>query len=163
MSRVVVGRRWRSTVTSDIDRRAIEVASGLLDRTLPKSAWTHEGHVLACVALVRTGGPVDALATLRAAIPPYNEATGVANTATGGYHDTLTVYYVWAVHRLVAAGLDTAVVLLDESVARDGPLAWWPRDVLMSTRARSAWLPPTVVPEGWDPAEPGPHEWYDPV
>ncbi len=85
----------------ELDRRSTHVAGGLLDRTLPKAEWTHEGHVLTCIALVRALGPADALATLRAAIPAYNEATGVANTSTSGYHDTITVYYVWAVDRLV--------------------------------------------------------------
>ncbi|HRE03322.1 MAG TPA: hypothetical protein PLV68_18640, partial [Ilumatobacteraceae bacterium] len=85
-----------------LDERAMQVASGLLDRSLPKAEWTHEAHVLACIALVRSLGARDALAALRAGIPPYNEATGVANTPTGGYHDTITVYYVWAVAGLVA-------------------------------------------------------------
>jgi len=122
---------------------ADQVATRLLDRTLPKPEWTHEGHILACVSLVRRLGAADALEVLRAAIPPYNEATGVANTPTGGYHDTITVYYVWAIDVLLAADLSVAQLLSDPLVERTALLAWWDRDVLMSPGARASWLPPT--------------------
>jgi hypothetical protein len=122
---------------------ADQIATRLLDRTLPKPEWTHEGHILACVSLVRALGAAEALAVLRAAIPTYNEATGVANTPTGGYHDTITVYYVWAIDLLLAAGLPGAELLADPLVERTALLAWWDKDVLMSPGARASWLPPT--------------------
>jgi len=122
---------------------ADQVASRLLDRTLPKREWTHEGHILAAVSLIRRLGAPEALAVLRAAIPPYNEATGVANTASGGYHDTITVYYVWAIDLLLAEGLSVAELLAHPLVERTALLAWWDSDVLMSPGARASWLPPT--------------------
>jgi hypothetical protein len=123
---------------------ADQVATGLLDRTLPKPEWTHEAHILACVSLVRRFGAAEALAVLRAAIPPYNESTGVANTTTGGYHDTITVYYVWAIDLLLAEGFMVAELLAHPLVERTALLAWWDKDVLMSPGARAAWLPPTT-------------------
>jgi len=122
---------------------ADQIAMGLLDRTLPKPEWTHEAHILACVSLVRRLGAAEALAVLRAAIPPYNEATGVANTPTGGYHDTITVYYVWAIDLLLTAGRSVTDLLADPLVERTALLAWWEKDLLMSSAARAAWLPPT--------------------
>lgn len=122
--------------------RADRVAAGLLERTLPKPEWTHEGHLLACMSLVRRHGAAEALRLLRGAIPPYNDSTGVANTSTGGYHDTITVYYVWAVDRLLAAGLTAAEILADPLVERTAALVFWDREVLMSPLARAAWTPP---------------------
>jgi hypothetical protein len=138
----------RSTTRSDdrpVDHllgRADQVAAGLLDRTLPKPEWTHDGHLLACISLVRRHGAVEALRVLRGAIPPYNVATGVANTPTGGYHDTITVYYVWAIDRLLARGLTTEEILAHSIVERTAAFAHWDRDVLMSPAARAAWMPP---------------------
>lgn len=157
------------------------IADGLLDRTLPKSRWTHEGHLLACIALVRRLGPTEALVVLRAAIPPYNVATGVANTTTGGYHDTITVYFVWAVARLLqldphpvprsahtpCGGLGppgnggmmtTAGVLGHPSVEREALFAWWERETLFSAAARLGWRPPTLAGDGG----PAPTEWLQP-
>ena len=136
---------------------ADQIAAGVLDRTLPKARWTHEGHLLACVSLVRSHGPADALRILREAIPRYNEATGVANTTTTGYHDTITVYFVWAIDRLIDAGLPTAEIVADDSVERTALLAWWDRETLMSPPARAAWVEPTLAGEG-----DAPMEWLQP-
>jgi hypothetical protein len=132
---------------------ADRIAAGVLDRSLPKSRWTHEGHLLACTSLVRRHGPVDALRILRDAIPRYNEATGVANTATSGYHDTITVYFVWAIHRLVDAGSANSDVLLHPLVDRRALLEWWDPATLMSPAARAAWVEPTRAGEGVAPME----------
>lgn len=135
--------------------RADQVAAGLLDRTLPKPEWTHEGHLLACISLVQRHGAVEALRVLRNAIPPYNVSTGVANTPTGGYHDTITVYYVWAVHRLLTQSVTADAILADPRVERTAALAHWDSEVLMSPEARAAWLPPQrAADDGSMPNEP---------
>lgn len=138
---------------------ADQVAAGLLDRTLPKPRWTHEAHLLACISLVRRHGPAAALRILRASIPRYNEATGVANTTTGGYHDTITVYFVWAIDRLLGDGMDTASVLRDPAVERTALLAWWDRETLMSPTARARWVAPTMTV---GIAHANPTEWLQP-
>src|SRR5207302_5895415 len=72
---------------ADIDR----IGRGLLDRTLPKPEWTHAAHFAAALWLLRRRPDL----TLEAAMPPmiraYNEATGVPNTDTDGYHETITL------------------------------------------------------------------------
>ena len=135
-----------------------KVADHLLARTLPKSRWTHEGHLLACISLVRRYGAADALAMMRAAIPPYNESTGVANTPTSGYHDTITVYFVWAIARLVDAGASTSVMLWHPTCEREALLSWWDRATLMSPAARAAWTPPALAGDGGE----APREWLRP-
>lgn len=125
--------------------RADQVAAGLLDRTLPKPEWVHDAHLLACISLVRRHGAAEALAILRRAIPPYNEATGVENTPTRGYHDTITVFYVWAIDRLLAEGLTAGEILVSPMVTRSAPLAWWDRHTLMSPAARAVWTPSVLV------------------
>ena len=145
----------------ELARLADEVAALVLARTLPKPRWTHEAHVLVCASLVRRRGESEALSILRNAIPRYNEATGVANTATGGYHDTLSVFYVWAVNQLLTAGFTVAELLCDDSVDRNAALAWWDRETLFSTDARAHWVAPTLADGcGAAPAEPGYSDGY---
>lgn len=134
---------------------ADEIAEMVLACTLPKPRWTHEAHLLTCASLVRRQRPVGALRVLRQAIPRYNEATGVANTPTGGYHDTLTVFYVWAVNGLLTQGCTITQVLHDPSVDRHAALRWWDRDTLFSVDAREHWVAPTLAVEtDVGPAEP---------
>lgn len=127
-------------MTLDPDR----VLEGVLDRTLPKPEWTHEAHVAACWAAVRRHGVSGALALLRDGIQRYNEATGVANTPTSGYHETITRYYVAAVGRI--ADRPFAEVVTDPTVSRDGPLVHWTRDALFTPEARADWVAPDLVP-----------------
>ncbi len=68
---------------ADIER----IGRGLLDRSLPKREWTHAAHFAAALWLLRAEGAA-AHARMPPAIRAYNEATGVANTDSGGYHDT---------------------------------------------------------------------------
>ncbi len=144
-----------SDAGSELTRLADELADMVLARTLPKPRWTHEAHLLVCASLVRCHGDSEALSILRKAIPRYNEATGVANTPTSGYHDTLTVFYVWAVNRLLAMGLTHTQLLHDESVDRQAALSWWDRETLFSVDARVHWVRPTRAGDAHvAPAEP---------
>lgn len=120
-----------------------ELADGLLAGTLPQAEWTHAGHVRATYALVRRLGAADALAALRAAIPRLNEAHGVANSDTGGYHETLTVLYASAVADAVARGLDADQTTAE--VGRDLPDGFWSRTVIDAPRARRAWVEPDLA------------------
>ena len=132
-----------------------EIADMMLACTLPKPRWTHEGHVLACVALTRRYGALEALKILRTAIPRYNNSTGVENTTSSGYHDTLTVYYVWAVDRLNERGCDVVAVLADATVDRRAALAWWESATLLSVEARAHFVSPNLIGDrGAAPSEP---------
>lgn len=134
-----------------LDAEASRIADGLESATLPRTEWTHRAHVLAAAALVRRHGGAEALARLRLAIPRYNEATGTANTDTSGYHDTLTVFYTWAIERLVAGGLSTLAILWHPLTSPTAPRSWWDRETLFSPEARRSFVPSTLALPG-DPA-----------
>ena len=63
-------------------------------RTLPKNEWTHQAHLRVGLWHALQYPDAAALDLLRARISAYNEATGVANTAQSGYHETITRFYV---------------------------------------------------------------------
>ena len=46
-------------------------------------------------------GPDAALDHVRDGIRAYNAAPGIVQTPTGGYHETITRFYVWLVSRAV--------------------------------------------------------------
>ncbi len=114
---------------------------------LPKPQWTHEAHVVVCRATLQRMGPADALDHLRRAIRAYNETTGVANTDTSGYHETLTAYYVGAVDAASPTSLDELVA--HPACARTAPLRHWSRARLFSVEARRAWAAPDLEPLCW--------------
>lgn len=133
---------------------AIErIASGVIDRTLPKSDWTHAGHFAAALWLCRHRRDLAHGEEIRKLISRYNEATHTANTDTGGYHHTITL----ASMRAAADHLDRyspaialPVVLSDLLSSRYGHPDWllvhWSRDLLFGVAARRDWIAPDLTP-----------------
>lgn len=138
------------------DDAIARVGEGLLALTLPKSEWTHEGHCVAAVWLTMRRPDMDLARDLPAIIRAYNEATGTANTDSGGYHETITQFYIRAVRhavdRLAPASLSEtcAAVLASDFAARDFPLRFWTRETLFSVDARRRWVDPDRAPLAFD-------------
>jgi hypothetical protein len=133
------------------DAEIERIARGLIDRSLPKSSWTHAAHFAAALWLLRWGG-AHAASNMPLFIRAYNEATGVPNTDTSGYHETITFASLRAARAWLAdrpgVPLHTALrELLASPLGRsDWLLAYWSRPVLFSVAARRAWVEPDVGP-----------------
>ncbi|WP_334161203.1 hypothetical protein [Phenylobacterium sp.] len=128
----------------EIDR----IGRAMADRTLPKAEWTHAAHFAAAVWLLAEPGR-DAPAEMPGLIRAYNAATGVANTDTEGYHETITQ----ASLRAAAAALqgrtrsEALAGLLAGPCGRSGwLLAHWTKPRLFSVAARRAWVEPDLAP-----------------
>jgi hypothetical protein len=63
------------------------IGRGVLDLSLPKPRWTHAAHFATALWFRQD---LDASRAMPRLIRAYNEATGVANTDTEGYHETIT-------------------------------------------------------------------------
>jgi hypothetical protein len=134
---------------SDADIDAI--GRGVSDRTLPKPQWTHAAHFAAAL-WVLTRPEMDATRDMPGLIRAYNEATGVANTDTSGYHHTITLASLrvardWLAHR----GQRPLHALLNDLLAgdhgrSDWPLEYWSKPVLFSVEARRSWIEPDLRP-----------------
>jgi hypothetical protein len=132
---------------SQIDR----IGRGLLDRSLPKVEWTHAAHFAAACWLLRRQD-MHAMCTMPGLIRAYNEATGVANTNTSGYHETITVASLRATRAWLATRMDRALhealneLLASEYGRSDWLLAFWSRPLLFSVAARTTWVEPNLQP-----------------
>jgi len=116
------------TINSDEDVRRI--LRGICDHTLPKTDWTHAAHFAAAIAILRDP-KFEAFEDMPKIIQAYNEATGVQNTDTGGYHHTITI------------------VSLLEFGQSDWVLEYWSEEVLFSKAARKTWVPPNLTTPGF--------------
>jgi hypothetical protein len=123
----------------------------LLDRTLPRSAWTHAAHFAAALWLLRRQG-LGAMRVMPPLIRAYNEATGVANTDSSGYHETITIASLRAAHAWLRdrPGVAEYLVLNEMLKTPIGRSDWlfrhWSKPVLFSPAARAAWVEPDLEP-----------------
>ena len=110
--------------------------------------WTHEAHLITCWVALQRRTPGETLAFLRQAIQEHNCGVGITNDDESGYHETLTVYYVTAVHN---ADAPTPEALYDvPTCGRKAALDYWSRDVLFSVEARRGWVEPNLGPLPWE-------------
>jgi hypothetical protein len=122
--------------------------------TLPKPDWTHAAHVAVCAAQAWGGGTVDEVfLAMKRGIVAYNTAVGTANTATSGYHETLTRFWAGVVvAHLRAAAPPSRLEAVRSAVATLGAArglhrAHYSFDVVADRRARAGWVPPDRAPE----------------
>jgi len=114
---------------------------------LPKAAWTHEAHVaMGACYVVRYGS--SAVDELRRGIKRHNAAVGTLDTATSGYHETLTCFWTGVVSRLVKACSDPwlAARRAVEKVGRERDLhrLYYSADVVRDAKARASYVPPDL-------------------
>jgi hypothetical protein len=120
-------------------------------RTLPKPRWTHHAHLLVGLWYLSKHAPEQALDIVRERIRAYNEAVGTANTDEGGYHETLTRFYLEGIAAHVARHGEQPLggllqLLLKSPLARsDWPLTYYSRERLFSVRARREWVEPDLL------------------
>jgi hypothetical protein len=137
------------------DDEIISIGRRVLDRTLPKSAWTHAAHFAATVWMLRCRPDLDASIALPQAISAYNESTGVANTDTSGYHETITQASLRAARAFVERDGSSSLfeicnAILGSPLGRsDWPLEYWTRYRLFSTEARKMWVDPDIGDLPW--------------
>ncbi len=125
------------------------IARGLIARTLPKSGWTHAAHFAAALWLLRDRGDA-AFHAMPPLIRAYNESTGVANTDSSGYHETITraslrLARAWLAERsCMPLHAALAELLAGPHGRSDWPLTYWSRERLFSVAARRSWVEPDL-------------------
>ncbi|MEM6630227.1 MAG: hypothetical protein AAF694_11180 [Bacteroidota bacterium] len=125
-------------------------------RTLIKSDWTHEAHLIVAVWYVWSYSYDEALKRVREGIFCYNEAVGTVNSDSSGYHETLTQFWLklanWYVDRHTFSSLPAACkgFLASQFCDKGFPLIYYSRDLLFSVEARKRWIAPDLRPLSFD-------------
>jgi hypothetical protein len=134
------------------DEEIAAIGAGLLDLSLPKAQWTHAAHFAAALWLMSCRRDLHAERDMPGFIRAYNEATGVANTDTEGYHETITQASLRAARSFLRRDLDrslcaTCNALMASPFGKsDWLLIFWTRARLFSVEARRRWVEPDLKP-----------------
>ena len=137
---------WRTTEELNAFAVAFETAS------LPKQEWTHAAHVAIGALYILRYGASQALDRLRVGIRRLNEAHGLGNSDTHGYHESLTRFWVTLIARVLAelsrarpdaTELQAVQTVVNELGKHAGLFrGYWTYDVAASVEARRRWIEP---------------------
>lgn len=122
---------------------------------LPHCLWNHQAHLAVGAWYVSTMPEAEATENMIHGIRRYNHANGVHTSPTGGYHETITLFWL-VVAREAMVGLMEKYDLLrrinlfvEQYAARqDLLLSFYDRDRLLSAEARAHWVAPDKWPGG---------------
>jgi hypothetical protein len=118
--------------------------------TLPRSEWTHQAHLTVALWYLAHCSGREATARVRNGIKRYNDAVGVRTMKDGGYHETITLFWICAISKylLLADAGRSFVELANDMISRFGdgrlPFEYYSRELLMSWRARTSWVEPDL-------------------
>jgi hypothetical protein len=133
------------------DEEIFDIGRGMLDRTLPKRAWTHAAHFAAAAWLLQCRKDIDIARDMPGMIRAYNQATGVANTDSGGYHETITQASIRATRAFLLERPTLALFVAVNELLRsplgqpEWLLRYWSRETLFSVEARKWWVEPDLA------------------
>ena len=119
--------------------------------SLPKEKWTHEAHfVMALWYCSHLPIPL-AIQSIRHGIKKYNVSIGGANTDDSGYHETITVFYTriiinYLLKKNTPQNFEDKLAGLFQQpfLAKDFPLQYYSKTLLMSKDARKKWIAPDI-------------------
>jgi hypothetical protein len=140
----------RRFVPFTCDQEIAAIGRGLLDRSLPKPAWTHAAHFAATLWILACRPDLEASRDMPGLIRAYNEATGGVNSDTAGYHHTITLASIRAAQDFRARHAEQPLfevanrLLASRLGEPDWLLAYWSRPVLLSVQARRLWVEPDI-------------------
>ncbi len=125
----------------------------LLDCSLPKTDWTHAAHLAATYCLLHHQSYDDLKHSLPGIIRRYNDVTGVVNSDSEGYHETITQAYLKAItHFIKRLPMDTGFVSGCHKLVsgpygqKDFLLRYFSEQRLFSVAARRGWVEPDLSP-----------------
>jgi hypothetical protein len=122
------------------------------NHTLPKEAWTHRAHLTVAMTYLWQHEPDAAICFLRSDIISYNLSVGKENTPAQGYHDSMTLFWVWVVmmYRIKYCSdynfLEAVNAFMTSPyAATDFPMKYYSKELITSVRARARWVEPDLM------------------
>lgn len=141
-------------VESIVFRSAAEVLSlvrGFEFCTLSRAEWTHRAHLTVALWYCLRHPFAEATGLVRDGIRKYNAAHGIVQTPTGGYHETMTLFWLRIVRKYLAEVPDahcSLAALANGLIERYGdkglPFEYYTRELIFSAEARAAWVEPDL-------------------
>ena len=120
-----------------------------IDKTLPVADWTHEAHLLVALWHLKQYSKAEATCYLRSRIISYNEVVGTKNSPRSGYHETMTLFWIWVVDEFLKRNEGELAELANRFLSskyaeRRLPFQFYTKAKIVSIEARARWTAPDL-------------------
>ena len=135
-------------VQKNIDRLVMEFRLG----TFPFKEWNHLAHLRVALWYLYYYPKEEATWRIRNGIQKYNEANDIPVSETGGYHETITIFWIHVLHSFLIRYKEgrsleeLAAKAIELYQDKRYPLNYYSRERIMSWEARLSWLEPDIKP-----------------
>ncbi len=123
--------------------------------TLSRAEWTHAAHLTVGLWYLLLHPFDEAVNFICNGIKRFNASHGIVTTPTGGYHETLTLFWIHTVNGYLKKHKDrelSFVGLANGLIEKCGdsklPFEYYSRDYLFSPTARTEFVAPDLKPLG---------------
>ncbi len=127
-----------------------KIIEGFNSSDLAQDEWTHEAHLMMAVHYVIKHLPQNILPVIRKKIKKLNEFHGTPNTFDSGYHESITIFWLYNAFVFCTKNKDlNEEELINEFISnKEGdksyPLNFYSKKVLFSTEARHRYIMPDL-------------------
>lgn len=131
---------------TDISR----IFEGFSACTLPEEEWTHDAHLITALSLLIDHGLAKAETIMPDMIRDYNTSRGGINSATEGYHHTITIFYLRVIEKFRCANPDGSIeIQVDRLLASEiaqpyFTLNYYSKETLFTPAARLGFVAPDI-------------------
>lgn len=130
------------------EQQILELIKQFNDRSLPKTGWTHESHLVVAVWHICSFDFFEAVCKLRSGIILLNSVHQTENTGNTGYHETLTIFWSKVIHAYISLNKEfTMEELVDGYInsplaERNLPFEFYDKETLLSSGLRAVYAEP---------------------
>jgi hypothetical protein len=120
--------------------------------TLPLKNWTHIEHLAVGLWYTYKNISENVSDIVKNNIIKYNDAVGIPNTNSTGYHETLTRFWLLFISEFLKINKNISIIKLFKSLiyadisTKDFPLLFYSKGILFSSDARLDWKLPDLRP-----------------
>lgn len=120
-------------------------------RTLEKEKWTHAAHLTVGLCFLKQFEKFEATCRMKSGIVSYNLSVGGENTGSGGYHETMTIFWMEVLHFYVREFPEYSLPALCNRFLQSPladkklPFYFYDQELLMSPLYRSRYVAPDKV------------------
>ncbi len=127
-----------------------ELIAQFENTTIPAEAWTHPAHLTVGFWHLLHYSKEESIIRLRSNIITMNKVHGTPNSATRGYHETITLFWIWVLEEYIRRNncehtLETYNQFLNSAYQKSDLLfQFYTREHLFSVKARAIWTEPDL-------------------